>query len=176
MFPCSFQQARWSVNSDNKHLFRSPGRLHPQGYRFNFMSLQVMYSSHHQPSFNINEHTTPKTVTIFAVQAKSFDVKVGSGNEWSTLHSLITIMSKRLLRIRDLSSKNLKPTTLLTLICPIFRFLEYFIRIVDNSSSLSCTSLDDLSDKKVKALDSLKFIRLLWVVITPSVTSESTGR
>ena len=60
----------------NEHLFRSPGRLHIQGYRFNFMSSQVMYSSHNQPSSNINELTTAKTVTIFAVQVKSFDVKV----------------------------------------------------------------------------------------------------
>ena len=73
-------------------------------------------------------------------------------------HSLITIMSKSLLRISDFSSKNLKPATLLMLICQIFRFLEYFIRyfirIVDNSSSLRCTSLDDSSDEKVKALES----------------------
>ena len=40
------------------------------------------------------------------------------------------------------------------LICPIFRFLEHFIRIIDNSSSLSCTSLDDSSDEKVKTLES----------------------
>ena len=62
----------------NKHLFRSPRRLHIQGYRFNFMSFQFMYSSRNQPSSNsnINEHTTPKTVTMFVVQAKSFDVKV----------------------------------------------------------------------------------------------------
>lgn len=64
------------------------------------------------------------------------------------------MMSKRLLRIRDFNSKNLKPATLLMLICPIFRFLEYFIRIVNNSSLLSCAALDDSSDEKVKALES----------------------
>ena len=39
------------------------------------MTLQVMYSIHNQPSPNVNEHTTPKTVTILAIQAESFDVK-----------------------------------------------------------------------------------------------------
>jgi len=58
-------------------------------------------------------------------------------------------MSKRLLRIRDFSSKNLKPATLLMLICPNLRFLEYFLRIVDNSSSFDCTA-----DEKVKVLKS----------------------
>ena len=50
---------------------------------------------------------------------------------------------------KGLQLKELKTATRLMLICPIFRFLEYFLRIVDNSSSLNCTA-----DEKVKALKS----------------------
>ena len=45
--------------------------------------------------------------------------------------------------------EELKAIYTVMLICPIFRFLEYFLRIVDNSSSLNCTA-----DEKVKALKS----------------------
>ena len=67
------------------------------------MFLQVMYSSHNQSSSDINELTTPKTVTIFVVWAKAFDIKV-------RVRKCIIHLAFRIIKISKRLNNNKKKT------------------------------------------------------------------
>ena len=87
------------------------------------MFLQVMYSSHNQSSSDINEHTTPKTVTIFAVEAKSFDIKVRVRKYMVHLAFANHQNVQETFEInKGLQLEKLETSYTVDVLCPIFKF------------------------------------------------------
>ena len=89
------------------------------------MFLHVMYSNHNQSSSDVNEHTTPKTVTIFAVysvEAKTFDIKVRVRKCMVHLAFANHHNVQETFENKGLQLEKLETSYTVDVLCPIFKF------------------------------------------------------